>query len=390
MIDTIGNGPSTGGTSAGLVDRVKAILFKPKQEWPVIAAEPTTPGDVITRYVVPLAAIGPVCALIGGQVFGYGAFGFSFRPSLVFSISHAIVSYVMTIVGVVIVALIADYLAPKFDGESNRTAAFKLVAYGATASFVAAVFQLFPPLAVLGILGLYSFYLFYTGVCPVMRVPQDKAVSYTVVTFLAAIVVLLVVGVVTSTITGIFGSPYRPGGIAAASGTLHVPGVGSVDMAKMQAASRQMEDAANGKHPAVDPAKLQGFLPASIGGYQRTALESSALGPMGSEAEGTYTSGDKSFRLKITDMAALGGLTAMGTAMGMSQSKQDADGYERTSTVNGQLQTEEWHNAAHNGKFGVAVGNRFMVEAEGQAGSIDELKQAVAAVDPGQLQAVVS
>ena len=71
--------------------------------------------------------------------------------------------------------------------------------------------------------------------------------------------------------------------------------------------------------------------------------------------------------------------------MGVQQSREDADGYERTGTVNGQMQTESWNKSSGRGKFGVMVGNRFMIEADGSAGSIDELKAAVATVDQGNL-----
>ena len=84
--------------------------------------------------------------------------------------------------------------------------------------------------------------------------------------------------------------------------------------------------------PAIPAAKMQELLPASIGAFQRTATESMAMGPMGSTAEGTYTQGDKSFELRIVDMAGMGALAGLGAAIGVEQSREDADGYERTSS----------------------------------------------------------
>jgi hypothetical protein len=75
--------------------------------------------------------------------------------------------------------------------------------------------------------------------------------------------------------------------------------------------------------------------------------------------------------------------------MGVQQSKEDADGYDRTATVDGQIQTEAWSRSGSSGKYGTTVANRFMVEASGSAGSIDELKAAVAAVDEGALEDLV-
>ncbi len=51
-------------------------------------------------------------------------------------------------------------------------------------------------------------------------------------------------------------------------------------------------------------------------------------GIAGSHAEGRYTSGDQSFSLSVTDMAAAGALASLGGAMNMQSSKQTATGYE--------------------------------------------------------------
>ena len=100
------------------------------------------------------------------------------------------------------------------------------------------------------------------------------------------------------------------------------------------------------------------------------------MGAVGSEADGTYTAGDNSFHLKIVDMATLGAIAGIGAAMGVQQNREDADSYERTGTVNGQMQSESWNKSSSRGKFGVVIANRFMIEAEGKAASIDELKAA--------------
>ena len=50
------------------------------------------------------------------------------------------------------------------------------------------------------------------------------------------------------------------------------------------------------------------------------------------------------------------------------------------------MQTEEWRNSSSRGKFGRIVADRFLVEANGYAKNIDELKAAVAAIDPDDLE----
>jgi hypothetical protein len=105
---------------------------------------------------------------------------------------------------------------------------------------------------------------------------------------------------------------------------------------------------------------------------------------MGSNATGTYETATSASPCASPTCPPLV-LAGLGAAMGVSQSKEDADGYERTGVVNGQMQSEKWNNADHSGSFGRAIANRFMVEAEGDADSIDQLKAAVATIDAGKL-----
>ena len=375
--------------SSSLVDRVKAILLKPEPTWPVIAAEPATPGDLITKYALPLIAIGPIAGFIGGQLFGYGMLGISFKPSLMGGLTTALITFVMGVISAVVISLVADFLAPKFGGTADRTSAFKLVVYSLTAGWVGGILGLIPSLSFVGALaGFYGLYLYYLGATPLLKVPQDKAVGFTAVTVVCAAVVLFVCSIVVGTLTG---GAMMAGGLSSAasdgqlSGKLTVPGVGSIDAGKLEAAGKQMEAAANGAQTAVAPTAMSALLPTAIGGYQRTAMETAGAGNIGGSAEGTYTAGDKSFRLKLIDMNGLGALAGLGAAFGVEQSREDANGYERTGSVNGQMQTEEWHKDGR-GKFAVTLANRFMIEAEGQAASIDELKAAVAAVDKAALE----
>lgn len=370
----------------GIFERAKAIILAPKDEWQKIAGETTSQSDILMRYALPLAAIGPVASFIGGQLFGYGAFGFSYRPGIIAGLSTALISFVLSLVSLFVMSFIADFLAPKFAGEANRAQAFKLVAYSYTAGWAVGIFSLIPMLGFFGLLGLYSIYLLYTGATPLMKVPEDKSIGYTAVTILCAVVLAIVVTPITAAITGAigFGAMSMAGG-SDSGGKFTVPGGGTIDTGKMEELGKQLEGAASGKSPPVDAAKMLQLLPGSIGSYERMAAETVGMGQMGSTAEGTYTSGDKTFKLKVVDMSALGALAGLGSAMGVQQSREDANGYERTGTVNGQMQSESWNKNSSSGKFGVVVANRFMIEADGRAASIDELKAAVATVDQGNL-----
>ncbi len=377
--------PPAGNT---LVARAKAITLNPDETWPIIAAEPATPGDLITRYAMPLAAIGPLATFIGGQLFGVSLLLATYHPSLVGGLTTAAISFGMALLTLIVIALLADYFAPNFGGTASRSQAFKLVTYALTPGWIAGILGLVPSLAMLQVLaGIYSLYLFHLGATPVMQVPRGKATIYTVVTALCAIVLMAIASTVTTRVNGMMG-----GGMAAmmrGSGgdvTMNLPGGGRIDTASLEQASKQLEQAKDAK--AVDVAALQALLPAALGGYARTATQSGGAGGIGAQAEGTYAMGDKTIRLRVVDMAAMGALAGIVGGLGVEENKDDANGYERTTTEDGQMRVEKWNRTDGSGSYGQQVASRFMIEAEGQAASIDELKAAVASIDQGKLIAL--
>lgn len=180
-----------------LVERVKRILLSPRTEWEVIDAEQTTPAELYTRYILPLAAIGPIAQLIGYSVFGVTLpFVGTYRVPIGSAITQAIVSYLLTLAGTYVLALVIDALAPTFNGQRSQIQALKLAAYSLTASWVAGIFALVPGLRILTLLGLYSLYLLYLGLPVLMKTPREKAMGYTVVVIIAAIVLSLVIGAI--------------------------------------------------------------------------------------------------------------------------------------------------------------------------------------------------
>ena len=180
-----------------LAERVKRILLTPREEWRVIDTEPATPAGLFTGYIIPLAAIGPVAQAIGYSVFGVSLpFMGTYRTPIGSAITGAVVTFALTLAGVYVLALVIDALAPTFDGTRNQIQALKVAAYASTASWLAGIFALVPGLRVLGLLGLYSLYLLYLGLPVLMKSPAEKALGYTVVVILAAIVLFMLIGLV--------------------------------------------------------------------------------------------------------------------------------------------------------------------------------------------------
>lgn len=177
-----------------LTERVKNILVQPAQEWKVLEKEPSSASELYTAYIMPLAAIGPVASIVGLSIVGIGGY----RVSLLSSVGQAVVNYVLALAGVYVLALVIDALAPSFQGTKSQIQALKVAAYSSTAAWLAGIFSVIPALMFLQILGIYSLYLLYLGLPVLMKVPQDKALVYTVVVVVAAIVIFAIIGAISS------------------------------------------------------------------------------------------------------------------------------------------------------------------------------------------------
>lgn len=179
-----------------IVSRAKNLILSPDKEWPVIAAEATDVKSLFTGYVMILAAIPVIASFIGLTIFVFiPLVGVGAIPGLLVS---SVVSYILGLAGVFALGKIIAIVAPKFGGSAEELPAMKLAAYAPTASWLAGIFSIIPLLAILGILGLYSIYLFYLGATAVTRVPKDKAAVFTIVVFLVAIVIFVLIGLIAS------------------------------------------------------------------------------------------------------------------------------------------------------------------------------------------------
>lgn len=395
---------------AALVARVKNILLQPKVEWPKIAAEPATVGSLYSGYVVYIAAVPVLCTLIGSLVFGYGFAGVTYRPSFFSALTTAIVQYGLQLGGIYIFALIIDGLAPRFGGEKDSVSAFKLAAYAATASWLSGVFTLVPALSFLTILGLYSLYLLYTGAPILMKVPAGRALAYTAVIIVIGVVVSLLAATLVTRVL-----PDRgPASQGELSGKLNLPGGVTVDMGKLDEATKRMESMAKrmeqpeGSEPSGEPSAagdsapsaaqiapdhLKALLPASLpGGFARTELSTSTGGAAGlsfGTANAIYTKGEAHITLSLMDMGAVGALAALGGALGANATEETETSYSKIGQVDGRMTMEKFNRETEDGTYGVVVSDRVLVEADGNGAGMDALKSAVEAIDLGSVEALV-
>ncbi|RED15452.1 Yip1 family protein [Parasphingopyxis lamellibrachiae] len=174
-----------------LIDRAKNILFSPKTEWAKIDAEQGSIMGLFTGYAMILAALPAIGTLVG--------FALSFGPYRYFGMNYflvtAVAGYVIGLGILYLMGIIANALAPSFDGAKNDLSAMKMVVYSATPGWIAGFFGFIPGLNILLSLAAfgYSAYLLYLGSQAVMKVPENKAVGYTAVTIIIWIIASFVV-----------------------------------------------------------------------------------------------------------------------------------------------------------------------------------------------------
>lgn len=397
------------------LERIKGILLQPKAEWEVIAVEQATAAGMYRGYVAPLAAIGPVASFIGLSLIGVGVplLG-TFRLPFWAGLSSALVSFVLTLVGVFVMALVIDALAPSFQGRKDPVQALKLAVYAFTPAWLAGVFYMLPVLAILALIAaLYGLYLLYLGLPILMKSPPDKSLGYTVVVVLCAIVIHVVIGAAATSV-GSLGYASR-----FAEGSAPVPREVGDELAqldaKMRVVSRKLEQAeqsgdvnaqiaASGEAlgallgtggPQSQPVshlQLKTLIPSEIPGMKRLQLESSQSGMAGvnvATAEGRYgNEGGREITLSITDMGGGRGVAMLAAWAALEQERQTDNGYEKTSRFGERVVHEEYDKAARQGSYQILVAKRFVVEGSGYDVEMDVLRQAVAKVGLAQLEAL--
>ena len=185
-----------------LFERIKNILITPKQEWGVIASKEEEHIKVLTSYLIILALVPTIAAFIGWGLIGQKVFMVKI-VGVGLGIRYAITQFVSIIAGAYVTAVVFNELAPRYGGVKNFNKAFQLAAYCYTAICVAGALYILPSLGMLASLaGLYSLYLLYIGMKPMMKVADDKATTYFVISLLCMILVSVLLSVILGAILG--------------------------------------------------------------------------------------------------------------------------------------------------------------------------------------------
>jgi len=173
-----------------IIRDIRDLIVNPVQTFERLDAEETTQSQLTKSMLLYLAAIPAVAGFIGRVIIGHsvpfvGYYHVPFFAGLLWSV----LMFVLGVAIVYLIAFIINGLVGSFGGERSELNAFKLSLYSFMPLFVLGIFSLIPALMGLFILGLYGIYLFYVG-CPIlMRCPEEKALPFTLVVSLIAILI---------------------------------------------------------------------------------------------------------------------------------------------------------------------------------------------------------
>lgn len=386
----------------------------------MIAAEPDSVAGLYTKFILIVSALAALGPLLKGSFIGTSTVFFgTYRIGVGAGLSMAVSMYVMGLLGVFLWPLAINALAPTFGGQKDSVQALKTAAYAATGAWIGGLCQVIPGIGgLLAFAGaIYGIYLLDLGLPHTMKAPAEKAAGYTAVTIIVA---LILGGILFAIVGGIMGRGMM-GGPAVTMGDSSFEkgsaGAALEEWAKnMEKAGEQVEASARQNQGAPSAAavgaligaavrgagvaalstdQLKTFLPETLGGLPRTGLTSERNGALGFEvAEATADYSDdagRKLRLKINDTGGAKGFLALADWAKVEEEREWAGGYEKTYRADGRILHERWDSGSGRGEYEVIVGNRFVVEISGDAGSMDELKSAFAAgVDLAGLEAAAA
>lgn len=183
------------------VNRATNILMQPESEWSAIAHERADPKSLYLGYIAILAILPAAATLISTSLIGSLGFG---RLGAGLALQAALAGYVLSLAMVLVLALVANALAPRFGGRSDFGRALKLTAYALTASWVAGIFTILPVvgwlISLLG--GLYTLYLLQLGAPQLMKMPERSAVGYGILLVAIGVVITFLIGAALAAVFG--------------------------------------------------------------------------------------------------------------------------------------------------------------------------------------------
>jgi hypothetical protein len=192
---------STGASQTGelqsMLARALNMVVKPREEWMRIAGEPTSIASLYVAYALPMLGFVAIVSFLQRALIGtWVPLAGTVKAAPSVALESVVASLLFGLIGLFLLALIIQLLAPAFGAKRDLRQAVKTAVYSATPACVASVFSFLPLLGTLIglILMLYGIYVLYLGLIPVMSTPKEGAAGYTATVVIVTILLSFLVG----------------------------------------------------------------------------------------------------------------------------------------------------------------------------------------------------
>lgn len=138
---------------------------------------------------------------------------------------------------------------------------------------------------------------------------------------------------------------------------------------------------------------LKDLLPAKMLGLERTDFSGEKAGMFGfniAKAEADYREDDKTIEVAIVDVAGVSAaMMGMASWATIEVDRESNDGYERTTTIDGNKAFEKYNTYTKAGELNVIVKERFIVSIKGKNVDEDELRKVLDKINVKKLGRLV-
>ena len=164
----------------GLVEKIKSITKDDKAFWQTAKEEQITVSGYYHNFLMYLAAISSLVALIQGIPGG-----------ILSALFMSVVTFGIALGSYYVFALLANKIGSIFNGGTSTEDSLKWVGYSSMVSTAGSIVGLIPVIGWLVYLAAcgYGLYLSYRGAGQMIQVPEDKQLPF-FVTYVVAVVLL--------------------------------------------------------------------------------------------------------------------------------------------------------------------------------------------------------
>lgn len=173
------------------VNQAKDLIFNPKGTMEKLKNEKVELKDIIVYLAI--VAIPTFLGLLIGYGFIWGVGGL-----IGYAFVIAIITYVMSIIGIIVFGFILNALAPSFKTKQNKMQALKLVSYAATPWLLLGIVNIYPAASLISLVGgLYGLYMLYLGIPILMGTSKEQQMPFFIVGLIVYIIVMGVINWLT-------------------------------------------------------------------------------------------------------------------------------------------------------------------------------------------------